>query len=179
MPYDDWWSKYRFGKGPSLGRYTPRAKGKRRLDIGWGDRGEGYAQPGSTLGLDTGPEDITERMEAGELLPGFQQLVGTGTDLPYRTGSLDVVTSDHALGLNYDTWEGLEEAIRVLRPGGKLYVRTPLGTIEHKENAREIREWLRTQPVTNVKVSKEKTDYYETYGEEDDMPNYIIRFTKL
>jgi SAM-dependent methyltransferase len=185
----------------------PRVKGQRRLDVGW-EQGEIY--PGSTLGLDVpygvpfsnNPEDIEkyrERMrnwpheggdqidpgthkyiqegiQEGEFDPSFEHVYGSGTSLPYRTGSLDVYTSDHSLGMNFDTFEGLEEAIRVLRSGGKLFVRYPIG----REEAKEIREWLKTQPVTKVRLGLQPwTSDIPIEDREEEGRNWVLRFTKV
>ena len=185
----------------------PKVKGKYRLDIGWE---EGDLYPGSTLGLDvpyavppsSNPQDIEEHwkivsrgdfkdakpsyydtskgikegIEEGEIDPSFGHVFGTGTHLPYKTGSLDAITSDHALGLQYDIYEGLSEAIRVLRPGGKLFVRRPTD----REEAKEIREWLKAQPVTRVVLRPEpwRSDIPIERREEEGR-NWVLRFTKV
>ena len=168
------WQEYRYGKGPRMRRFTPRVKGDRRLDVGWA---EFDAKPGSTLGLDPlfiPPEIIQEGIDSGEFEPNFQHTIGTGTHLPYATGSIDSYTSDHSLGLYFDTFEGLEEAIRVLRPGGKLFVRFPMD----REHIKEMKEWLKTQPVTKVRFRPDPWHPEDTERDEEGR-NWVLRFTKV
>jgi len=126
---------------------------------------------------------IQEGIEEGEIDPSFQHIHGTGTDLPFATGSIDGIHSGNALGLNYDTFGGLEEAIRVLRSGGKLFVRFPMDSWY----AKEIRNWLKEEPqasqitrasVTTEPGSKDVSTDLET-GERFIQHNYHIRFTKI
>tara|TARA_B100000749_G_scaffold149242_2_gene114538 strand:- start:232 stop:852 length:621 start_codon:yes stop_codon:yes gene_type:complete len=191
----------------------PRVKGKRRLDIGWVEGETpwpgstlGLDPPGIWPPYSQRPEDLEYHKEhmygrepvlpdpdlfkeiqggikQGEIEPSFEHVYGTGTDLPFATGSIDAIHSGNALGLNYDTFGGLEEAIRVLRSGGKLFVRFPMDSFY----AKEIRNWLQEEPqasqITKASVTTETSskdiDIDPETGERVTSYTYYIRFTKL
>ncbi len=47
---------------------------------------------------------------------------GSGTDLPFRSGSVDVTYCSNVLEHVSDGWRMLEELVRVTRPGGTIFV---------------------------------------------------------
>jgi len=65
-----------------------------------------------------------------------QYLVGTGERIPFEDGLIDLVILDNVLDHVHKTNEVMSEILRILKPGGILYltvnIRTPFGTQFHK-----------------------------------------------
>lgn len=135
----------------------------RRLDVGFATFGEEIITPrGTTLGVD--PETVPEIREQAS---GIIQIRGIAENLPFRSNSLDRVTSNSTIGEFADLDESILEVIRVLRFGGTARI------ITLDAEPTEVRELLRDQPVTNVRVRTEHID-----PEEPQLVQSIITFRK-
>jgi SAM-dependent methyltransferase len=96
--------------------------GMRILDVGCGDGGfcALAAERGAQVsGVDA---DAAAVARAARLMPGADLRVGLMEALPWADGSFDAVTSFNALQYASDLDLALAEALRVLRPGGRLGV---------------------------------------------------------
>ncbi len=120
----------------------------RRLDIRFAGFGEEVFIPkGTTIGID--PEATAEITEQA---PGVIQIKGVAEKLPFRSNSLERITSISSIGEFADPEESLEEIVRVLKSGRTARIVTT--DIEPFE-AREI---LRDLPITNLRIKTERTD---------------------
>lgn len=150
----------------------PEVEGTRHLDVGWSEI-EGLPIIGATLGVDLGRDPESTKLFKSI---GFQEIQSSGYNLPFADGTIDSVSSQHAIGQEIDTEEGILEAIRVLRSGGKLAIlfwTTP-------EDASIIRSWLKSLPVKNVRFRKPSRSA-QWWDEEDSYLHalYALEFTKL
>lgn len=117
----------------------------RNLDIGFSSFGEEVFVPeGTSLGLD--PETTSEPR------PGFIQIKGLAERLPFRSNSLNRITSTSTIGEFAEPEESLQEVVRVLRPGGTAKIITT--DIEPFE-AREI---LRDLPIEGLRIKTQRPD---------------------
>jgi SAM-dependent methyltransferase len=99
-----------------------RARGV-RVDGRWLDVGSGQgAMPvaleavgASAVGL-----DVADRRVDGARDPAF--VVGSGDRLPFASGSFDGVVSSNVLEHAPDTWGMVGELLRVVRPGGVVFL---------------------------------------------------------
>jgi ubiquinone/menaquinone biosynthesis C-methylase UbiE len=100
--------------------------GKRIADIG---TGIGHypmilaRRTGRTYGIEANPELLAEarRRAAGSLQPNIRIVEGEPTKLPLRNGAVDIVLTSNILPED-GSLPAIEEAQRVLRPGGRLIV---------------------------------------------------------
>jgi SAM-dependent methyltransferase len=102
-----------------LSQYVDLA-GATVLDVGGGPGyfADAFEQAGSTyLSLDA---DVGELSGAGEIRPGT--VLGSGLQLPFRDGSVDVCYSSNVLEHVGDPWRMAEEMLRVTRPGGLVFL---------------------------------------------------------
>lgn len=91
------------------------------LDVGGGPGyfADAFERAGSTyLSVDA---DVGELTGAGPARPG-STVVGSGLDLPFRDGSVDVCYSSNVLEHVSDPWRMAEEMLRVTRPGGLVFL---------------------------------------------------------
>lgn len=91
------------------------------LDVGGGPGffADAFEQAGATYV----PIDV----DAGELRlhgrePGPRTVQGSGMDLPFRTGSVDICYSSNVLEHVPDPWRMADEMVRVTRPGGTVFL---------------------------------------------------------
>lgn len=63
--------------------------------------------------------------EMRDLIPGAEIMPATGGDIPWQENSFDRVLMPHPLPRYVDQGELLREALRVLRPGGRLCIAWP------------------------------------------------------
>jgi ubiquinone/menaquinone biosynthesis C-methylase UbiE len=108
------------------------------LEIGCGPIGIiSYINIGNRYGLDP----LEKFYRSNETLtklrnPGVQYLEGAGERIPFEENFFDLVISDNVLDHVYNTHAVMNEVLRVLKPGGCLYlivnVRTRFGTKIHK-----------------------------------------------
>ncbi len=121
----------RFAQQPSLNFLVPQlAPGQRLLDVGCGggflssQLAEAVAQ-GELVGIDLEPSqvDLARETAARRGVANTQFQVGDALDLPFRDGSFDVLHFGGVLLHICDVDRALEEARRVLRPGGLIACR--------------------------------------------------------
>jgi SAM-dependent methyltransferase len=92
------------------------------LDLGCGDGAfcAFAARRGAIVhGLDAEPDAIAEALDA---VPGADLRLGLMESLPWAGASFDVVTSFNGMQYALDPELALGEAVRVLRPGGRIVV---------------------------------------------------------
>lgn len=145
----------------------PDVEGTRHLDIGWAEAELPII--GATLGVDPAsdivyPEYVKERPDDLWLYPrsnpffkriDFEEIAAEGENLPFRDGTIDSVSSQNSMGEYFDLQKGLAEGIRVLRSGGKLQV----VVWYPPKYIKVIKDWLRKQPVKNIKITQIEDDY--------------------
>jgi len=104
-------------------RLGPRPEGARVLDLGCGVGGmlDGLAEFGQVIGTDTDRESLHFCRERG--FPRLLEAVGPA--LPFATGSLNLVTAFDVLEHIPEETETLAECLRVLEPGGTLFLSGP------------------------------------------------------
>jgi len=120
---------------------------KRNLDIGFATFGEEIIVPrGTTIGLD--PEANPELIEQD---PNIIQVRGIAEQLPFRSNSLNRVTSTFTIGDFSEIEESLEQVVRVLSPGGTANITLSLFDQVNQQNIRRI---LRDLPVANIRIIK-------------------------
>ncbi|MDH5747694.1 MAG: class I SAM-dependent methyltransferase [Rhodospirillales bacterium] len=112
-------------------------KNKRVADIGCGDGAltRLMTRQGATvIGLDTNPKQL-EKAQSAE--PAGKETYGTGgaEDLPFENSSMDVIVFSNSLHhVPVDLQDkALEEAARVLKPGGYIFISEPLAEGPHFE----------------------------------------------
>lgn len=123
---DHWWyGGMRAVSSVLIERVYPRAANLRILDAGCGSAGNApfLQRYGEVVGLDLEP--LALRYGQANL-PG-RVVCGSVQNLPYQTGSFDLVTSFDVLYHMQvaDEVAALQEFWRVLRPGGRLLIRLP------------------------------------------------------
>lgn len=94
--------------------------GRLMLDVGGGPgyfRAAFEARGASYLALDA---DAGELAGLGEIARGT--VVGSGMELPFRDGAVDVCYSSNVLEHVPDPWRMAEEMVRVTRPGGMVFL---------------------------------------------------------
>lgn len=128
---DDYLSPRRFSEQrESLQGVAGGLAGKRILEIGTGfgafliyGRREGL----DAIGVEIDPPTaaLARDLARANGLTGCSVVVGAGEALPFRPGSFDVVFSNSVLEHVRDPARVLREAVRVLRPGGRLHFIIP------------------------------------------------------
>jgi demethylmenaquinone methyltransferase / 2-methoxy-6-polyprenyl-1,4-benzoquinol methylase len=99
----------------------------RALDLccGTGDIALGLANQGAdTIGLDFSPQmlAVADQRHRKSSAPGLQFVQGDAQELAFGGDTFDVVTMGYGLR-NLTSWErGVEEMVRVARPGGRVIV---------------------------------------------------------
>jgi 2-polyprenyl-6-hydroxyphenyl methylase/3-demethylubiquinone-9 3-methyltransferase len=92
------------------------------------DVGAGVGQissVGERHGAAVVPIDIAPRL-VGRLRERFSAaMVASATDLPFATGSVDFVVSSECIEHTRDPRKAVREMMRILRPGGVLFLTTP------------------------------------------------------
>lgn len=102
-----------------VGQYHDLA-GQVLLDVGGGPGyfRDAFGAAGATyLALDS---DVGELAGAGDIAEGT--VIGSGMDLPFRDGSVDVCYSSNVLEHVADPWRMAEEMVRVTRSGGLVFI---------------------------------------------------------
>ena len=123
------------------------APGMRLLDVGCG--GGRFALrlaerfPDVTVvGLDLSPEQIARAKRRGEALRDRVSFVqGTALELPFDPGAFDLVYSVGSLKHWPSPERGLRECVRVLAPGGKLWIMEGDRGCRHSELRGFISTW--------------------------------------
>ena len=138
----------------------------RNLDIGFATYGEDNTAPReTTLGLDPVANPDTHK-------PGMLQLAGIAENIPFKSNSLDRVTSKNTIGSHSTLDESLIEIVRVLKPGGTARIKGGAVDLTRKE----IRDILESLPVTNIRVRA-----WNEFPDDPEGPlptDFIITFTK-
>jgi SAM-dependent methyltransferase len=109
----------------ALERITPLS-GKRIADVG---TGIGHypmllaRRTGRTYGIEANPRLLAEarRRAAGTHQPNIRIVEGSPTDLPLRSGAVDIVLTAGLLPED-SSLSAIDEALRVLRPDGRLVI---------------------------------------------------------
>lgn len=102
-----------------LGQYADLS-GAVVLDVGGGPGyfRDAFVREGATYwALDA---DVGELSGTGGIAAGT--VIGSGLELPFRTGSVDVCYSSNVLEHVPDPWRMAEEMLRVTRPGGTVFI---------------------------------------------------------
>jgi ubiquinone/menaquinone biosynthesis C-methylase UbiE len=131
-----WFTNQRVWRASCAGLTAHLPDGERLLiaDIGCGPGVSAIelarARPGATVvGLDVAPRMLGEarrRLRSSDLPPGRVRLVrGDAARLPFRSEAVDALTGHSLLYQLPDRGAALAEALRVLRPGGRLVVMEP------------------------------------------------------
>lgn len=95
-------------------------QGRVLLDVGGGPGyfRDAFTAAGATyFSLDA---DAGELSGLGEIAPGT--VIGSGMDLPFADGSVDVCYSSNVLEHVPDPWRMADEMVRVTRPGGTVFL---------------------------------------------------------
>ncbi len=79
----------------------------------------------------------------GRELPNLHFALADGQELPFPDGSLDVLFNTFLLDRLPDPFRGLDEWLRVLRPGGRMICVTPL-------NFLRVGQWERYHPPMKI-----------------------------
>jgi len=115
--YDEWFEEHKLAylsELEALKRAIP--EGGRGLEVGVGTGR--FAQP---LGIKIGI-DPSEKMLEIARKRGIEGIVGRGEDLPFKDGEFDFVLLAFTLCFVDNPLKVLEEAKRVLKPGGRVIV---------------------------------------------------------
>lgn len=99
-----------------VGEYH-RLAGQHLLDVGGGPgyfRDEFVRAGAQYFSVDVEPHDVT----------GYHgdRVVGSGMELPFRDAAFDVAYSSNVLEHVTDPWQMAEEMLRVVRPGGVVFI---------------------------------------------------------
>ncbi len=143
------------------------------VDIGFGDDPD----PRVTLGIE--PPFLPEfgqhftRQDIEDF--GFLPIEGRAEQLPFRSGSLNFVTSQSVLGGEADLDEGIIEAIRVLRSGGTAEMRILLD----EELVPEFRRLLRSLPIKDISFKTRTPRSSSRFDPEFPDPMRLLKFTKV
>jgi SAM-dependent methyltransferase len=156
----------------ALERIVPLS-GKRIADIG---TGIGHypmllaRRTGRTYGIesDAGLLSVARQRAAASHQPNIRIVEGNGSALPLRDGAVDIVLSSE-IDPDDASWPAIHEALRVLRPGGRLivigyYGRDDVATLLEPEVLAHVRDathrrtgwWLRNG--FKIKVVHAKLD---------------------
>ena len=98
-----------------------RLHGARLLDVGGGPGyfAAAFEAAGATyFGLDS---DVGEMHLHGRE-PGPRTVMGSGTSLPFRDSSMDIVYTSNVLEHVGDPWRMADDMVRVTRPGGMIFI---------------------------------------------------------
>ena len=151
--YDTRWARYLDATvGETLARIDPRP-GDRILDLGCGTGHllEGLARDSRDLslaGLDLSAEMLSQAR--GRLPPSVELVQGRVSALPFASRSFDLVVSSSSLHFWRRPEAALREAVRILRPGGRLV----------------ISDWCRDfwiQKVRQLYISRVDPAHHRTY----------------
>ena len=96
-------------------------RGSRLLDVGGGPGffADAFSRAGATylpIDLDAGELRLHGRQ------PGPRTVQGSGMALPYRTGTMDIAYSSNVLEHVPEPWTMADEMVRVVRPGGTVFL---------------------------------------------------------
>lgn len=149
------------------------APGSRVLDVGAGDA------PYRELfaGLDYLTCDWVDSQYAPEVPP---DIVASGESIPLPDASLDALVSTQALEHMPEPWVVLEEWFRLIRPGGTIWLTTPLTWYLHEEphdyyryTSHGLRHLLHRAGFADIEI-RPMNDTLATLGELLTQVGYVI-----
>jgi 2-polyprenyl-6-hydroxyphenyl methylase/3-demethylubiquinone-9 3-methyltransferase len=144
-------------------RFVPEWHGKRALALGADAGAELLARRGTeTSALARSAEALQagEARTRGSGLP-IRWHQGVPEKLPFRDHSFELVLCLDVLERVDDVTTSLREVRRVLRPGGRILVRTLNRTVKSKV----IRSWILRRLLRSVPAGEEEWERYLTPGE--------------
>ena len=164
-------STRQFNHGKVLIEALHPARGERVLDVGCGTGRLGdyvaslVAPDGEVVGVD--PLPLRVELAASKN-PRFKALVGRAEDLSgFADGSFDVVYANSVFHWVADKHKALREALRVLKPGGRIGVNSADGERPH-QSAHLVREAVLEEGLSDVAAANGFGTNFRVTGHEFD-----------
>jgi ubiquinone/menaquinone biosynthesis C-methylase UbiE len=143
--------------------------GQRVLDLGcgagWASRllaqriGDGE-RPGQVVGLDVSDEMIRRARASSTAFENILFVVGSAQQIPWQENFFDKVLSVESFYYYGDQEGALEEVLRVMAPGGELYILINL----YKDNHYSLRWVDELQVPVQVRTEEEYKDMFKAHG---------------
>ena len=126
----------------------PAPHGGRLLDVGFGDGG--FLENARAAGWDVVGVDPDPAVVANARQRGLNVYQGSLETLDGQDGRFDVITMSHVIEHVHDPRATLQQAYRLLKPGGMLWLETP--NIASLGNARFGRHWRGLEPPRHLVI---------------------------